>query len=157
MDEERSGDLRGALARAYDMLARRPYTGQEVRQKLLKERFEAETVERVLETLEQRRFVNDARLAEDSVQSLAGQRGWGSRKIQHWLRQRGVDEATVEGALQGLTPEEEAAHAARLAAAQRMRGKRPEQVYRFLVSRGFRTEAAREAALSAPDETVGED
>lgn len=157
MDQEPRDDFRGALSRAYDMLARRPHTGQEVRRKLLKERFSPETVDRVLETLEERRFVNDARLAEDSVQSLASQRGWGSHKIRHWLRQRGVDDATVEGALQDLPPDEEAGRAAALAEAQRTRGKRPEQVFRFLVSRGFRTEIARGAALAAPDETVGED
>jgi len=151
VDEEQRNDYRGALSRAYDMLARRPHTVQEVRRKLLKDRFAPETVEQVIEELEQRRFVNDASLAEDSAQSLARQRGWGSHKIRQWLQQRGIDQGTVEGAMQGLDPEGEASRARDLASAQRARGKRPEQVFRFLVSRGFRTDVARDAALAHDD------
>ena len=151
MDEGPRDEYRSALGRAYDWLARRPCTGEEIRLKLGKAGVSPEVAERVLATLMERRFVDDGQLAGDSVQSLATRKGWGRRKIEQRLRQRGISEDVVAQALDGLAVEDEAAQAGRLAKGLRARGKRPEQVYRFLISRGFPAGLAREAALSASD------
>ena len=61
-------------------------------------------------------------------------------------------------AVDAMRPADEASRAAALAERQRAHGKRSDQIYRFLVSRGFPTESHAEAALAdraLNDETAG--
>lgn len=144
-------ETRKAVAMAYAMLARRPYSRRELEQKLRGRLDDRVLIEATLQWLESRRLLDDRKLAEDAVKIGAARKGWGRRKVQQWLQGRGIDANTAAEAVGGIDEEGEEAQARALAARQRERGKRPDQVFRFLVSRGFPSGVARQASL-APGE-----
>jgi regulatory protein len=153
---ERDG-FREALARAYFWLGQRAHSAHEIRQKLVKAGCEPDVIVQVIEGLRERRLLDDGQLASDSVQVLAGRKGWGREKIRRWLAQRGFEETDAQQALGGLSPEHEEEQVNHLIAQQRARNKKPEQIFRFLLSRGFRADLVRRALLDAADDSEQQD
>jgi regulatory protein len=144
-----SGDeARRALAEAYALLSRRSLSRRALRDRLLRDH-PPDAVEAVLGWLEARRLLDDRRMADEAVRTATTRRGWGRRKVAQWMQGRGIDADAAHEALAELDPDEEAAQASALAARQRDRGKSPEQVFRFLVARGYPTGVARRAALDS--------
>lgn len=143
----RDEQTRKAIAASYALLGHRPYSRHELARRLGRDIESVEAVEAALDWLESRRYIDDRRLAEDAVRCVGERRGWGRRRLQHWLQERGIDECLAEEAFALIDPDLEAERARALAIRQRERGKRPDQVFRFLVSRGFTTDVARQIAL----------
>lgn len=56
----------------------------------------------VLERLVKERFIDDGRYAEAYVREKSRLSGWGARKIAMQLRQKGVSQAIIDGALRQL-------------------------------------------------------
>lgn len=140
-------ETRKAVVAAYALLARRPFSRKELRGRLGRDFESADVVDAALDWLESRRLLDDRRLADDAVRAAVTRKGWGRRKVEQWLQGRGIEADLAAEAAGGIDPEEEARQAAALAARQRARGKQPEQIFRFLVARGFPTAVARRAAL----------
>jgi regulatory protein len=99
--------------------------------------------QRVLDRFEDVGLVDDAAFAAAWVDSRHAGRGLGRWALGHELRQRGVADPVVRGALNALDPEQELATARRLVAARlaAMRGLDPESKARrlggLLARRGY--------------------
>ncbi len=125
---------------AMEMLARREHSALELRRKLVTRGYDDDDIDDALESLQRNRLQSDTRFAEAYVHSRV-EAGMGPIRIRHELRERGVDEALIESALEAL-----AGRWDDLLAAQRERkygaaipddyGARMKQA-RFLQNRGF--------------------
>ncbi len=137
--------------RALAMLARREHTRAEMTRKLSPHSESPEQLEQLLDALAARGWLSEARFAESRANTLS--RRFGSNKIEHDLKSRGVSAEVVEQTL-------ERAHAQELqncrAAWQRKFGVLPQSAaergrqMRFLAGRGFSAEAVRQV-LKAGD------
>ena len=139
---KRDISLRG---RALAMLARREHTRAEMARKLSPHAESPEQVEQLLDALVARGWLSETRFAESRANTLA--RKFGSRKIEHDLRSRGVSPEVVEQAVaRALSEELENCRAAW----QRKFGLLPQDAaergrqMRFLAGRGFSAEAVRQ-------------
>ena len=137
--------------RALAMLARREHTRAEMTRKLSPHSESPEQVEQLLAALAARGWLSEARFAESRANALA--RKFGSRKIEHDLRSRGVSAEVVEQAVErALTQELENCRAAwqrKFGALPQDAAERGRQM-RFLAGRGFSAEAVRQV-LKAGD------
>jgi len=127
------------------MLARREHTRAEMTRKLSPHAESPEQIEQLLDALAARGWLSEARFAESRANTLA--RKFGSRKIEHDLRSRGVSAEVVEQTVEmTLTRELENCRAAWqrkfgvLPASAAERGRQ----MRFLAGRGFSAEAVRQ-------------
>jgi len=144
----RENSLRG---RALALLARREHTRTELRRKLGLYAESEDEINRLLDELEQRGWLSEARYAESRVNMLG--RKFGSRKIAYDLKSRGLSADLIERALQQARSEElENCRAAWL----KKFGVLPANVternrqQRFLAGRGFSGEVVR-AVLKSGD------
>lgn len=145
--------------RALRLLAARPRSRRELRDRLRAAGFGAEEVEEELDRLEAVGLVDDDRFARALAEHQLLRRGAGARAVLAALAARGVDRATAEAAVADVSaaeqvPEEgERALSLARARAERLQGLPPERAYErlvgFLVRRGHAPETAREAARAA--------
>jgi regulatory protein len=119
-------------------LARREHSRAELHSKLLPHVQDGEDVEAVLDELAQRNWLSDARTAEQMV--IQRRSRYGSQRIAHELRQKGIGEELIAGALPQLKASElEAARevwAKKFGQPAQDQKERARQA-RFLQSRGF--------------------
>ena len=133
------------------MLARREHTRAEMTRKLSPHCESPEQIEQLLDALVARGWLSEARFAESRANALA--RKFGSRKIEHDLRSRGVSAEIVDQTVErSLAQELENCRAAW----QRKFGVLPQNAAergrqtRFLAGRGFSADAVRQV-LKARD------
>jgi regulatory protein len=119
-------------------LARREHSRAELRAKLLPHVQEGEDVDTVLDELEKRNWLSDARAAEQMVNIKRAR--FGAQRIAHELRQKGIAENLIGNALPHLKETElEAAREVwrrKFGALPQDQKEKARQV-RFLQSRGF--------------------
>jgi regulatory protein len=143
--------------RAMRYLARREHSRAELQQKLQAHVQEGEDLAAVLDELEKRNWLSDARAATQLVEAKRNR--FGSQRIAHELRQRGIGEDMIAAAMPELKVSElETAREVW----QRKFGKPPQDAMekarqmRFLQSRGFSTgvilKVLRSAGASPSDE-----
>jgi regulatory protein len=124
--------------RAMRMLARREYSRAELRSRLLPHAQPDEDVETVLEALEARGWLSDARAAEQMLQTRRSR--FGSQRIAHEMRQKGIGEGLIAEALPQLREGElEAARTVwqKKFGSEPADAKEKARQVRFLQSRGF--------------------
>ncbi len=92
------------LKKAGSLLARRSYSRQELRNKLLGFADKSQ-IESALDRLEQLNLLNDADYAYNFALRRTRQEGWGPTKILDSLLRRKVDPATIESALERVRNE----------------------------------------------------
>lgn len=128
--------------RAMRYLARREHSRAELRAKLLPQVQEHDDIEAVLDELEKRNFLSDARAAEMLVGARRGR--FGTQRIAHELREKGIAENLIDAAIPHLKETEfDAARDVwqkKFGAFPKDRKEKAKQV-RFLQSRGFQMEA----------------
>lgn len=124
------------------MLARREHTRAEMTRKLSPHSESPEQVEQLLDALVARGWLSETRFAESRASALA--RKFGSRKIEHDLRSRGLSAEVVEHVVeQARTQELENCRAAwqrKFGVLPQTAAERGRQM-RFLAGRGFSAEA----------------
>jgi regulatory protein len=81
-------------ARAMRFLARREHSREQLRRKLATHVQQGEDLEAVLDDLQKRGWLSDARYAEQSIRAKA--RRFGPLKLAHALRAQGVDDSAIE-------------------------------------------------------------
>lgn len=96
--------VKSLRARAIDALARREHTRLELQRKLSPHAEDPEKLSVLLDDLEQRGWLSDARYAEQRAH--ASQSRYGSRKIEYELRQQGVAESLISTTLDNLKASE---------------------------------------------------
>ena len=137
--------------RALSMLARREHTRAEMTRKLSPHSESPEQVEQLLDALVARGWLSETRFAESRANALA--RKFGSRKIEHDLRSRGVSAEVVEHAVERALAQElencRAAWQRKFGVLPQSAAERGRQM-RFLAGRGFSADAVRQV-LKAGD------
>jgi len=140
-------------ARALAMLARREHTRAELARKLGPHAESAAEIEMLLDQLTARGWLSETRFAESRANVLG--RKFGSRKIEHDLRSRGVPAEVVERTVeQARTQELENCRAAwerKFGVLPKTATERGRQM-RFLARRGFSAEAVRQLLKAEQEE-----
>ena len=132
-----------AYQKALNLLDYRPRTAQEIRQKLQKHEISADNIDYVLERLARSGLLNDQQFAQSWVDNRSEMRPRGRRALAYELRQRGVDQQTIEKTLENVD-EEPLAYQAAVKRLPRLRGLEWQdfrtKLYRYLAQRGFNYE-----------------
>ena len=94
------------MQRAVTLLAAKPRSIGELRQRLLEKNWtNEEIVESVLQKLEEYKLLNDQQFAHDYAASKLRQKPVGKRKLKQTLSQKQLDKETVESALEQVFEE----------------------------------------------------
>ena len=94
-------DLIEVRKKAMDLLARREHSAQELRRKLQTREFAADSIDRVLQQLQQDRLQSDVRFTESYVNHRVNA-GIGPMKIRFELQQKGIGDALADEFLEPL-------------------------------------------------------
>lgn len=146
MEEQKS------LARLQRLCSKAEYCRADIRRKALKDmEGDADAASRILSSLVEDRYVDDARYAVAFAREKANIQGWGPIKIRFQLRAKGVSEEDISAALQEVEPEKADDKLDRLLAAKaRTLEGDPQKrlkLLKFGLSRGYAYDAV-EASLS---------
>ena len=125
------------------LLAQRAHSQGEIRQKLKAAGYMDETADMVLCKLNQNGLVNDEDFAGQWIEHRTHMR-YGPRRIQAELKQKGLDDSSVEIAMESL-PEEEVNENARELIRRALRRKKPDEdprkvkqrILSSMIRRGF--------------------
>ena len=127
------------------VLARRRYSSNELRKKLLKRyRTQAEPIEQVISRLMELRYVNDLEYTNLFIDDQLRRKPQGIRLLRQKLAQKGIPEELIHESFRAKELDEVAlattAIQKKLKTLQGVSGqKKVEKIYRFLGSRGFST------------------
>ncbi|NWG87080.1 MAG: recombination regulator RecX [Hydrogenophilaceae bacterium] len=138
--------------RALNLLARREHSRAELARKLAAYG-EADEIAALLDRLEARNHLSDARYAEAVRHARSGK--YGSRRLAHELREKGVSETLVESAV--AEARESDLSVARAAWAKKFGvlpadAKERARQHRFLLGRGFPAEIVRRVVGGGEDD-----
>ena len=139
-----------ALDKALHFLSATRKTEREIRTYLTKKGYLPAVIEYVIEKLREYGFINDGEYAEAYTESAAKRKG--GRLIRMELKNKGLSDEAIDGALSELDSEQELETAKRILE-KYMRGKTADKetlqkAYRYLMSKGFDYEVAK-AAIDA--------
>ena len=138
------------LSRLQKLCSKAEYCSSDVYRKAMKALDgDAEAAARVVASLVEEKYVDDARYAEAFAREKAGLQGWGPVKIRFQLRSKGISEETIAAALEEVEPEKAADKLERLlsAKARTLEGD-PQfrlKMLKFGLSRGYEYDAVEEA------------
>jgi len=149
-----AGEAGNLLARAVALLARRDHSRAELKRKLKRYLGDEDptSIEGVLEELECRKLLSDARFAAAVARTKA--RKFGDARIRHDLRTAGIDDDAAAAALTSVGAELERARAVwrkRFGAVPTSATERGKQA-RFLQSRGFGPETIHRVLRGSDDD-----
>lgn len=149
---EADGDAAArARGRAVRWLAAAPKSERQIRQRLERSRFATDVIDETIAWLRRLGYLDDARLAGEFVRARKSYRVRGRGGVAWELRQSGIAEPVVQGALADYSPDEEQALAAEIAQKRAAAAphEAPERLYRriggLLQRRGFSAGAIRQA------------
>lgn len=149
------------MHQAVSFLARRDHSVHELRQKLLKKGHDEETLEPVLDELQQRGYLDDRRYAQMILRHHYS-RGQGPQKIRYLLNQQGISNSMMQDVFAEFEADWfELAADTRLrrfgdqfsSEDKQVRFKEKSRQMRFLMSRGFESEHI-QYAMSLLDESA---
>ena len=131
-------ERRCCLAHLVEMLSRREHAEAEVRRKLVAFGYHADAIDAAVELARDLRFLDDRRFVSSFVEERK-RRGWGRRKIERELAQRGVrSEELLDEAAEHLSEDAERERARQVIARRRIPDERAdEKLVRHLMSKGF--------------------
>lgn len=140
--------------RALEYLGKREYSYAELAQKLKAYAEEADDISALLDDFKQRGWLSDARFAEQVVHARKAK--FGSAKVAHELREKGVDDALIANAVQSIK-ENELSHAREVWQKKFKEAPTNREAWakqaRFLQSRGFGFDIIKHVLNSSDDTT----
>jgi regulatory protein len=139
--------LVSAKSKVIKLASQREYSSAELGQKLARDGYWKQTVEEAVEAARNGNVVSDERFTDIFIRSKLSA-GWGVRKIGYELERKGIDPDTIPGWPDAyLEGEDEADRAYDLIAMKSVPAKNPyEKFVRFLVSKGYSYQVAKDAA-----------
>lgn len=152
-----------ALNDAVTLLAVRNRSRLEIRQSLLRRKYDHAVIEMVLFKLEKEKLLNDEEFSAQWVQARMSK--YGPIRIAQELRMKGIDRDMTGSAIQEVLTEDQELENAVLLAMKKLRTektdaeeiKRFQRITSFLVRRGYSWEIARKAYEMALERNQGED
>ena len=147
-----------ALVRAEELCARAEHSSREIKDKFIKWGISPSAAEGLVDSLVDRRFIDDARFASTYAHDKMEYSRWGRRKIAMGLYQKGISRELISEALDTLDPESyerrlhETLRAKRrnMADADTYEGRT--RLFRHAVSRGFEPDLVIKAIKALPSE-----
>ena len=141
---------------AYQLLARRDYSEQELSTKLLVKGFTEEAVFHTISRLKEQNYLNDTRLAVDQSERLQAQ-GFGPEGVKAKLAQKGFSSETIEHVLSANDAMDSRASARKLLASRFSADalKQPQtyaRAFRLLLRRGYSQDVVESVLGNAPGE-----
>jgi regulatory protein len=141
--------LEKAKQRAVDLIAYRPRSVKEVRQRLSRAKVDPETIQAVIASLQAAGLLDDAGFSQAWAESRQRTSPRSKRMIEWELRQRGVGQDVIESAVAGVD-DQEMAYRAAVARWPRVAAVQPPELRRrklteHLARHGFNYETARGA------------
>jgi regulatory protein len=132
-----------AIIKVEELCAKAERCSEEIRQKLYRMGLEYADIERIINSLIERRFLDDKRFTRAFVRDKVAFARWGKRKIAQALYVKRIDRDTIREALDGIDEEMYMSNlqhiinlkAKTLADADSYEGKT--KLFRFAASRGF--------------------
>ena len=163
VEEIEQGEVRQeCFDRAVKYLEQRLHSRAELRRKVGRRDYPAEVVEQVLNDLERLGYVDDAKFAAAKATDAAGFKKHGPRRAALELRKAGVDQATVERAVDAVYEDADSLSVARELAEKKAPALRKldpavarRRLYGMLLRRGFEYETVKpvvEAVLGKGEE-----
>lgn len=142
-----------SLARLQRLCSRAEYCSRDIYRKALKDlEGDAEAAARLLASLVEDRYVDDARYSAAFAREKAALQGWGPVKIRFQLRAKAIPDAVIDAALEEVDTGKAADKLERLVASRARQLEGDPQIrlklLKFALSRGYAYEQA-EAAVSA--------
>ena len=131
----------GPLETAVRLLARREYAERELRQKLLRQNFDPDSISAAVATLKEKGYLNDTQFMQRTIERLVAEKRCGVRGIIAKLRQMGLTVSNEE--VREYCPMEEEWNIASQLVEKKFHARDSElfpRIARFLVNRGFSTE-----------------
>ena len=152
-----------ALNDAVTLLAVRNRSRLEIRQSLLRRKYDHAVIEMVFFKLEKEKLLNDEEFSAQWVQARMSK--YGPIRIARELRMKGIDRDMTGSAIQEVLTEDQELENAVLLAMKKLRTektdaeeiKRFQRITSFLVRRGYSWEIARKAYEMALERNQGED
>ena len=152
-----------ALNDAVTLLAVRNRSRLEIRQSLLRRKYDHAVIEMVLFKLEKEKLLNDEEFSAQWVQARMSK--YGPIRIARELRMKGIDRDMTGSAIQEVLTEDQELENAVLLAMKKLRTektdaeeiKRFQRITSFLVRHGYSWEIARKAYEMALERNPGED
>lgn len=138
------------LARLQRLCSRAEYCSADIYRKALKDlEGDAGDASRVVASLKEDRYVDDARFAAAFAREKASLQGWGPVKIRFQLRGKGISEADIAAALAEVEPEKAAGKLEKLLSAKARTLEGDPQIklklLKFALSRGYEYGAVEDA------------
>lgn len=99
-------DYKTAINKAAALCSRQEYCRSDIQKKLDKWDVSAEDGERIIQRLLEEKFIDEKRFASFFVRDKLRFNRWGRQKIAWQLRQKKLDNATIDEALEQINPEE---------------------------------------------------
>ena len=133
--------MTGPLETAVRLLARREYAERELRQKLLRQNFDPDSISAAIATLKERGYLNDTKYMQRTIERLVAEKRCGVRGIIAKLRQMGLNVSNEE--VREYCPEEVEWSIASQLVEKKFHVLDSElfpRIARFLVNRGFSAE-----------------
>ncbi len=140
-----------ALIRLEELCVRAERCEAEVRAKLIAWRISQSDADAIVESLISRRFVDDSRYAAAFVRDKYRFSRWGRRRITMALRQKNIDNDTIDEALEQIDEDEYNEILIHLIKAKSRTMEQPlsyddrNRLYRFGITRGFETQLVAKA------------
>ena len=100
-----------ALQKALHFIAYQPRSEKEIRARLTKCGFEEGVIERVLTELVEKKYLDDARFAQDWVESRSQSKPRSRRFYMYELKNKGISEAAIQNAIETAPEDAELAYA----------------------------------------------
>jgi regulatory protein len=160
MNDKDLNDLSKAKSYAYRLLAIRPRSIKEIKEKLKKKGFEEGLVLEVIDYLEKLDYLNDHQFASAWVNNRISTKPVGLRKLRYELKDKGIDNKIIEEALNKLKENYNEYEAAcdlaksrmkKLSKVDRIKVKR--RIFDYLLRRGFSYELVCEVMNLAETES----
>lgn len=134
-----------ATSKAFSLLARRPYSEKEIRDKLKKNDFDSDVIEIVLDDLKEQGYIDDLQLAKDFVSYKMDSAQDGYMKIKSKLYKKGIPPAIIEEALDEIYNREYETEAIKKLIQKKIHKypkemdpqKKREKLLRYLKTKGF--------------------
>jgi regulatory protein len=98
-----------AIATAMRALDQRMQSSRELRTRLMRKGFDAETIDRALEKLSDYGYLNDERFAELWIENRLAHRPRGKRMLEQELRQKGIERQVVDETVAAMDIDDRAA------------------------------------------------
>ncbi len=148
-----------ALQDALRLISYRARSEKELRQRLEQKGWDQTVIQETLDRLRQNGLLDDIQFARDWIENRQTFRPRGIRLLYQELRQKGLDEQTIQQALTGVD-EEAAAQALARRQAQRLKSVPPhvfhQKLIAYLIRRGFSYELANNVSQNIWEELKNE-